>query len=170
MCNITEYSELIQIFMNKIAEISDRLSEIIEYLDVNPNSFAKKLDYKRSQTVYDILNGKIKPSYDFFRRFVNSEYSEIFNIEWLLAGKGNKLKIDKDEMAAITVNEKAAFYGECKLCPEKDKMINFLNNEIELLRAEKEEIKEDCKEQLTWLRQQFEKTGQNPPEHKRRYG
>lgn len=46
----------------KNAEISARIREIIEDLNLSPNAFALKLNYKRAQTVYDILNGKSAPA------------------------------------------------------------------------------------------------------------
>lgn len=79
--------------MGKNTEISERISEMIESLDSNPNSFAKALGYSRAQTIYDIVNGKSAPSYDFFKRFQISEFSDIINIDWLLTGRGNKLNI-----------------------------------------------------------------------------
>lgn len=77
---------------NKNAEISARIKQVIDYLDVTANVFAKNLGYIRSQTVYDIINGKSAPSFDFFNKFVNSEYSAIFNLGWLLTGKGEMLE------------------------------------------------------------------------------
>jgi phage repressor protein C with HTH and peptisase S24 domain len=76
----------------KNTEISARILQIIENQEVTPNLFAKKLGYDRSQTVYDIINSKSAPSYDFFKRFEISEYSEIINISWLLTGQGEMLK------------------------------------------------------------------------------
>lgn len=78
--------------MKKNAEISARITEIIEYLKVTANNFSKHLGYERAQTVYDILSGKSAPSYDFFNRFANSEYSAIISAEWLLSGNGEMLK------------------------------------------------------------------------------
>lgn len=77
--------------MGKNTEISERISEMLEKLGSNPNNFAKSLEYKRSQTIYDIINGKSAPSYDFFKRFQYSEYSEIINLNWLLTGRGEML-------------------------------------------------------------------------------
>ncbi len=72
----------------KIAEISARIDTIIECCATTPNNFAKILGYSRAQTVYDIQNRKCAPSYDFFNRFADSEYSAIINLRWLLNGEG----------------------------------------------------------------------------------
>ena len=76
----------------KNAEISARIAGMIDLIDENPNSFAKILGYSRSQTIYDIINGKSAPSYDFFNRFANTEFSDKINLQWLLTGKGEMLK------------------------------------------------------------------------------
>ena len=76
----------------KNTEISARIAEIIEKMGETANSFAKSLGYSRSQTIYDIVNGKSAPSYDFFNRFANSEYSELIDLQWLLTGNGSMFK------------------------------------------------------------------------------
>lgn len=75
-------------YERKNAEISARIGEVVRILGEAPNSFALRLGYKRAQTLYDILNGKSAPSYDFFRKFALSEYSETISLMWLLTGKG----------------------------------------------------------------------------------
>ena len=65
---------------NKNTDISARIAEILDYINESKNSFALKLGYERAQTVYDIINGKSAPSYDFFKKFQLSEYSDIINI------------------------------------------------------------------------------------------
>lgn len=77
---------------NKNADISARIAEILDYFSASKNAFALKLGYERAQTVYDIINGKSAPSYDFFKKFQFSEYSEIINTDWLLTGRGSMLK------------------------------------------------------------------------------
>jgi repressor LexA len=74
--------------MKKDSEISERMQQMLDYLGVNANVFAKKLGYARSQAIYDMVNAKAAPSYDFFSRLVNSEYSEKIDTDWLLSGKG----------------------------------------------------------------------------------
>lgn len=78
--------------MKKNTEISERILQIIEFVKSNPNEFAKKLGYNRGQTIYDVLNKKAKPSYDFFYRLFSSEYSEIINLSWVITGDGEMLK------------------------------------------------------------------------------
>lgn len=90
---------------NKNAEISERILKVLDYQGDTKNSFAQKLGYTRSQTIYDIVNGKSAPSFDFFNRFVNSDYSEIFNIEWLLSGKGEMTKATKPAISGEAVQE-----------------------------------------------------------------
>ncbi len=81
----------------KNTEISDRIKQIIDNEGLKPNQFALKLGYKRSQTVYDILNCKSAPSYDFFFRFQNSEYSAKYELKWLIAGDSAAVKAEYPE-------------------------------------------------------------------------
>lgn len=88
----------------KNTEISARIAEIIERVGETPNSFAKSLGYSRAQTIYDILNGKSAPSYDFFNRLANAEFSAIINFQYLLNGKGNVLKTKSFQSQQICGN------------------------------------------------------------------
>lgn len=76
---------------HKNTEISERISKLIEALGIKPNAFALALGYNRSQTIYDIVNGKSAPSFDFFNKLAMSEYSEILNMNWVLTGRGEIL-------------------------------------------------------------------------------
>ena len=76
---------------HKNTEISERISKLIEALGIKPNAFALALGYNRSQTIYDIVNGKSAPSFDFFNKLAMSEYSEILNMDWVLTGRGEIL-------------------------------------------------------------------------------
>ena len=73
-------------------EISERIKLLIESLGSNRNSFAKALGYDRSQAIYDLINGKAKPSFDFFSRLLSSEYSDTVNVDWIITGSGSMLK------------------------------------------------------------------------------
>lgn len=76
----------------KLAEISARITKVIDYLGETPNSFATKMGYQRAQTIYDIQKMKSAPSFDFFNRFSIAGYSAIINLDWLLTGNGDMLK------------------------------------------------------------------------------
>jgi transcriptional regulator with XRE-family HTH domain len=117
--------------MTKNTNISERISELIGFLSITPNSFAMKLGYPRSQTIYDIINGKSSPSYDFFHRLASSEYSALININYILSGKG---EISSAKPEPAFVNEPYSNYNKtCKLCEEKDKRIDDLLAQIERL-------------------------------------
>jgi len=96
--------------MENNTTISERISQLIDCLGVNPNSFAKKLGYDRSQALYDIINGKSKPSFDFFQKLYSSEYSELVNMNWLVTGKGEKFVQNKNN-DRLVLNEPEEVYG-----------------------------------------------------------
>ena len=89
---------------HKNTEISERISKLIEALGIKPNAFALALGYKRSQTIYDIVNGKSAPSFDFFNKLAMSEYSEVLNIDWVLTGRGEIL-LTKTPKKVINSND-----------------------------------------------------------------
>lgn len=76
----------------KISEISERIKQVLDYLNVSVSQFAKKIGISRPQGIYDYLNGKVKPSFDFFNAFAKSEYSEKIDVSWLLTGKGEMVR------------------------------------------------------------------------------
>lgn len=100
----------------KNAEISARVGQMIDLLHTNPNKLANALGYGRAQTIYDILNGKAAPSYDFFKRFLASGYAAFINLRWLISGEGSPiieetyyqsdLPIIKGEMTREQANQK----------------------------------------------------------------
>ena len=86
---------------------------MIEILGETPNSFAKRLGYSRSQTLYDILNGKSAPSYDFFHKFAISEFSAIVSLRWLLTGMGEAKEVTcSDNIENINQAEPPSFLIE----------------------------------------------------------
>lgn len=123
--------------MHKNAEISERITRMLEFLELKPAQFASKLGYDRAQTIYDIEKGRSKPSYDFFKRFVDAGFAELINIEWLISGKGPMVRNQKE------VNDKSTKKEDADLAPvlieylkEKDNDIKQLAEEIGRLKAE----------------------------------
>ena len=125
---------------NKNAEISARIAEILQYTGDTRNGFAVKLGYERAQTVYDVMNMKSAPSYDFFRRFSISEYSDTIDLKCLLSGEGSMLRDDhqiQSESLQSTVQqelsgEAAAYY---RLYEKKDAEVGMLKEQIGALKA-----------------------------------
>jgi len=109
----------------KNSEISERIFQVIEYLTTTPNKFATKLGYDRGQTIYDILNGKSAPSFEFFHRFYLSEYSGIINPTWLLTGNGEMVIVNEPTGGGVAKSIKPP--GICEMCREKDDRIKVLN-------------------------------------------
>lgn len=112
--------------MQNNTEISERFNEIFDFLNVTKNDFAKSLNYNRSQAIYDISNGKAKPSFDFFEKLLNSEYSEIIDIYYLITGKG---QIDKTKSLKNATNNIGGINGgENGEKPKVKKMSPIDNN------------------------------------------
>ena len=94
----------------KNTEISERFLEMLAYLRETKNAFASKLGYNRAQTIYDITEGKSAPSYDFFKKFQMSEYSDIINIDWLITGRTPMLKEVKDISPSTNLEHRGSPY------------------------------------------------------------
>jgi len=124
---------MMQVFMKENADISERISKIIEFIGISRNAFAKKLGYERAQTVYDIINGKSAPSFDFLQRFALSEYSEAINLEWLITGNGEMERIVNKGEAKTTSNTEAL------------ELICKLSGENALLKKENEDLRKNLK-------------------------
>ena len=115
----------------KNTDFVERLTDIIEFFNITTNSFANKLGYKRSQSLYDILNRKSKPSFDFFYKFLVSEFSETISVEWLIAGIGSMKKNKQPKLpGAVTAIEHNALL-----------MIRELSGENALLKKEIEDLR-----------------------------
>lgn len=65
--------------------INDRISELIEFLDITPTAFADEIGIQRSGLSH-ILKGRNKPSLDVVQKIVN-RFPEI-NILWMVNGTG----------------------------------------------------------------------------------
>lgn len=68
----------------------NRLEQIMEYYELNPNSFANKIGLKRTQNLYDIRDGKIKNITFSLANKINTVFTAI-NKNWLLTGEGEML-------------------------------------------------------------------------------
>ena len=117
-CKCTEYSDTNKKNLTKMTKISDRVKIIIENEKVTINKFSQNLGYDRSQTIHDIINSKSNPSYDFFYKFAKSEYSEIYDLYWLITGEGSMHKADTAVMSGTAP-------------PDRDEIIQLLRDKID---------------------------------------
>ena len=140
----------------KNAEISARIDDVICILHTNPNKFANALGYSRAQTIYDILEGKSAPSYDFFKRFTMSGYSVFINLRWLLSGEGNPiveerylesdLPIIKGEMTPEEAAQKLKEIKAKKQQPTANNQDPIINRILESMDKKDAIIKEQAEE------------------------
>lgn len=113
----TEYSDTHKKNLTKMTKISDRVKIIIENEKVTINKFSQNLGYDRSQTIHDIINSKSNPSYDFFYKFAKSEYSEVYDLYWLITGEGSMHKADTTVMSGTAP-------------PDRDEIIQLLREKV----------------------------------------
>lgn len=80
---------------------ANRLKLVIEHQRLKVSEFSNSLGYERPQSVYDFVNGKVKPSFDFFEKFISAGYSSIIDLEWLITGDGEMLGRKKEHNRQI---------------------------------------------------------------------
>lgn len=75
--------------------INDRINQLIQVLDQNPNSFSENIGVKAA-VVYNIIRGRRnKPSFDVLNKILD-RFDEV-NSEWLIRGNGDILDHGKKE-------------------------------------------------------------------------
>lgn len=161
----------------KNTEISARIADTIKRVGENPSSFAKCLGYSRAQTIYDILNGKSAPSYDFFYRFANAEISASINLQWLLTGKGDMIKT-KSTQTQQTYDNSSSLDNKDNNNPSLtqtfitdiiDKFLTTIKDKDEKLSGQAKKIAEQAaeisrlQEQIRQMRQRLEKDVSDAP-------
>ena len=84
--------------------IAHRIKSVIHYLGITPNQFAKQMGYDRSDVVYNVINFKNYPSYEFLYRVIRSV--ENLNSSWLITGDGDMLSLDIQDLSNDFVYDK----------------------------------------------------------------
>lgn len=77
---------------------SEILKALIENENINPNQLAIKMGLKRTQPIYDILNGKIKKISQKYAEKIIQAYPD-YNFKWLLTGQGEMTNHKKEDEA-----------------------------------------------------------------------
>ncbi|MCO5229590.1 MAG: hypothetical protein M9958_00400 [Chitinophagales bacterium] len=122
----------------KYTEISERLNLLLKALNENPNSFSKALGYGRSQVIYDLLSKKAAPSFDFFYKIYNSEFSETINIRWIITGRGEML-LSSESSTHSPSSAEFSLSDRYVLVLEE---LNECRKTLDELRVENQELKE----------------------------
>lgn len=138
-------------------DISERILQLIDNLGVNVNEFSKNLGYNRSQAIYDMRNGKAKPSFDFFYKLLNSEYSDIVNIEWIVTGRGDMLRNGTGVVQSGNINMQGTNNGHVSIKGIKQVNQTLKEKDQELPAQEKDiaELKHEM--EITTLKHEIEK-------------
>lgn len=120
---------------------SERIRLLLRFLRTSPILFAKSLEYKRPDTIYNVLNDKYGISSDLVNKII-TKYPEI-NPQWLLTGEGEMIRdkkmVDKkmlDDFNAIISEESVPYITQ-------QSQIEILKKENELLKKTTEEQREE---------------------------
>lgn len=68
--------------------LSDRIQKLLDYADMNPTQFSRKVGFPTPQTVRELLKGNTKSISEAVKFKINNCFPEI-NLEWLVSGEGN---------------------------------------------------------------------------------
>ena len=97
--------------------INDRINQLIEVLDQNPNSFAELIGVSGA-VVYNIIRGRrSKPSYDVLNKIL-LRFNEV-NSEWLLRGEGQILDHSRRANDAKEIKSKRSTVKNLKVSIER---------------------------------------------------
>ena len=107
--------------------VNQRLKILIEKLGLNANSFSKEIGLTSNSVVFNILNGRNKPSYELLKKI--SDRFPTVDTRWLISGETTENEIDN------ALNDIQATYSKMLSNESNDKKENCLaeKKEIELL-------------------------------------
>jgi len=103
--------------------VNQRIEELIDYLDLNPNSFSKSIGLSGNSTISRIVKSKTMPSYETLSLICDT-YDWI-NIRWLMTGEGEMLRSDQKDESIDVLKEKIEYQKDLiKTLKETLDMIN----------------------------------------------
>lgn len=120
----------------KNSEFSERLMQVIENEKEKISTFSKKIGYGDKKNLYDVLNKGILPSFEFFHLFISSEYSEKYDLKWLITGEGKMIR-NSSENSPNKSNSHLLSGDNC------DELIKYLLKRIKDLEEEVFELKKE---------------------------
>lgn len=127
-------------YMQKNTEISERLLQIIESEGINANKYAKKLGYKRSQTLYDAINKGI-----FGLELLQRIAENSVNVNWLLTGTGDSYINLEGGESSLPIKESNKIELLKELLDEQtEKTLKFKKQLDEIMGEGKDSSKQNC--------------------------
>ena len=93
---------------------SQRLTMLLDHLRMNPNELAKSLGYKRTDRIYNVLNGRNGISSALGK---DISATHCINYKWIMGGEGDMLKNDTTPSASTSnptlerLKERVAAFG-----------------------------------------------------------
>jgi len=75
--------------------VNQRIEQIINYLNLNPNSFSKSIGLSGNSTISRIIKGQTTPSYETLS-MIYTKYDWI-DVRWLMTGEGEMIRADQDQ-------------------------------------------------------------------------
>lgn len=131
--------------------INERIGHLISILQMNKNSFAKRLNHTNSTIISNIVGGrKNNPSFDVIYKIITTFD---VNANWLITGNG-EVFLNNNKSISV-VNEPMLKYNEkCYECERKQEVIDMqmqrilsLNMVIDAKNEVIEILKGDCNKQ-----------------------
>lgn len=111
--------------------INNRITELVELLNISANAFALKLGVK-STVIYNIQKDRNKPSFDLIMKIIDTFG---VNASWLLEGDGLPLKDSRFDGNKYIKNVNVNFNSDVKV------NVNEAANEVRLLNVIQENIR-----------------------------
>lgn len=80
------YITLLTLFNNMI--LSERIQKLLDYAEMNPTQFSRKVGFPTAQTIRELLKGNTKSVSEAVKFKINNSFPEI-NLDWLVSGEGD---------------------------------------------------------------------------------
>ncbi len=124
--------------------IHERMQLLVKALGLNVFKFTKEISEERAEKFYNIIKGKMKPSFETMHD-IGKRFPQV-NFDWLLMGRGEMfLSIDPTlELEIATSTEELSppslqFVNRTEMLEQqiadRDKMIMMLESEVGFLRG-----------------------------------
>jgi len=114
----------------KTTSINERIELIISTLELNKNSFSRKIGLSNSTVVGNIVSGRMnKPSFEVLHKILTT-FDQV-SADWLITGKGEMMKAGGPDQSRR--KEPKPKTEDCAQCEHKQEIIEMQQARIESL-------------------------------------